>query len=148
MLPSEYAIKYLAGFDAVSATAALRWWRGEWEEKHPGFRLIGDRERLFPEESAPSKHADRQTTLGRKLFYARWRVVRTHPRGSRGFCAIEDVPSAYWRARFEDSAVVRSLMAPDLIFAMLDSDETTVSGGKTIETPILFAEHAKEKTDG
>ena len=80
VLPSEYAIKYLVGFDAVSATTALRWWRGEWEEKHPGFQLIGDRERLFPEESAPSKHADRQTSLGRKMFYARWLVVRAHPK--------------------------------------------------------------------
>ena len=125
VLPSEYAIKYLVGFDAEAATAALRWWRGEWEEKHPGFQLVGDRERLFPEESAPSKHADRQTTLGRKLFYSRWKIVRAHPRGSVGFCAIENIPSAYWKDRCEPIADM-ALMTNDLLFAMLDANDNNV----------------------
>ena len=87
VLPCDVVPKYIVGFDADSAAAEFRWFRGAWEEQHPGFELLLDRQRLFPEESPPSKHADRETSLGRKLFYCRWLVVRRHEKLNAPACA-------------------------------------------------------------
>ena len=76
VLPCEVVPKYVVGFDADAAAAEFRWARGVWEEKHPGFRLVPDCEYLWPESAAPSRHADRETSLGRKRYYCRWLVVR------------------------------------------------------------------------
>mgnify|MGYP001589970762 CR=1 FL=1 len=80
VLPSDYVYKHIIGFDAMAAGEAIRLFRGEWETKHPGFQLVLDRQRSFPDTVAPSKYSDRHTTLGRKMFYSRWRVARAHPK--------------------------------------------------------------------
>ena len=78
--PCDYVPRRVIAFDAEAAIAEIRGFRLEWEVKHHGWQLDLDRQRLFPESAAPSKHADRHTSLGRKLFYARFRVVRAHPK--------------------------------------------------------------------
>ena len=78
--PCDYVYKSVVGFDTESAIAEIRRHRLEWEVKHPGWHLDLDQQRLFPETVAPSKYADRQTTLGRKLYGARFKVVRAYQR--------------------------------------------------------------------
>lgn len=78
--PSDYVVKAVIGFDADAARVSIQAHRQEWEVKHPGWHLELDRQRIWPESAARSRHADRHTTLARKKYDARFRVVRAYPR--------------------------------------------------------------------
>lgn len=78
--PCDVIPKYVVAFDAVAVGREFRLFRQQWEIRYPQWELIADCERRWPESAPPSRHADRETSLGRKLFYCRWRVERRHPR--------------------------------------------------------------------
>jgi hypothetical protein len=63
-------------FDSATAHRNMRAFRDRWERAHPGFRLVTQTERMWPEVGHKSKYVDRDTRLIRKLFYCKWRVER------------------------------------------------------------------------
>ena len=52
-----------------------------WEQRHPGWLLVPDMQRYWEDSTHPSKYVDRDTTIGRKHAWTRFRVERRHPRG-------------------------------------------------------------------
>ena len=106
VLPSDYVYKSIVGFDSEAAIAEIRKWRAEWEWKHYGFELTLDRQHLFPESTAPSKYADRHTTLGRKLYYSRWVVQHRRKR-----MPSKDIPACLTPCDSPSSATVAARKA-------------------------------------
>ena len=132
--PSDYVYRPVVGFDAETARVAIQGYRQEWEVKHPGWRLELDRQRLWPESAVPSKYSDRHTTLGRKKYDARFRVVRAHPR-RRSVSQISRRALSY--ADLRDTFDTHARMATYLA----GKGPYHISGGRSIETPIVFAKH-------
>ena len=130
--PCDYVYKSIVGFDTDAARVAIQAHRQEWEVKHPGWHLDLDRQRLWPESAAPSRHADRQTVLGRKKYESRFRVVRAHPR-RRSVDQIARRVLAYvnLQDRFDTQARI--------LTHLIGGGPTRISGGRGIETPIIFA---------
>jgi hypothetical protein len=100
--PSDTVPMFAVHWDLAVAMASLRRRVVYWEEKHPRWVLVPDYQRIWEESAPPSKYADRETTMGRKLVQARWRVERRHPRGLRSWLPwIVGIDSCYgsssWR---------------------------------------------------
>lgn len=144
--PCDYVYKSVVGFDAEAAIAAIRQHRSEWEVTHPGWHLELDQQRIFPETVAPSKYVDRQTTLGRKLFGSRFRVIRAHrsPRvlspQERWHNIGQHLAGALFSLPCGMTGILTGIDAADRIVETLQSDNPLhVSGGDRIDTPIVYA---------
>lgn len=128
--PCDYVVKSVISFDTEAAIAEIRRHRREWEVKHPGWHLDLDQQRSFPESVAPSKYTDRQTTLGRKLFGSRFRVVRAHPKRKSAMDLQKQLeriflPSPAFRA------IIDGVLAPkNTLLELLGSGGIVCSGGE------------------
>jgi hypothetical protein len=81
--PCDYVPKLATHTDLATALAEVRRYKAEWEQAHPWWELMPDYQRIWEDSAAPSKYADRETGIGRKLVWARFKVERKHPRGRR-----------------------------------------------------------------
>lgn len=144
--PCDYVYKSVVGFDAEAAIAAIRQHRLEWEATHPGWHLDLDQQRIFPETVAPSKYADRHTTLGRKLYGSRFRVVRAYP--SSRVLSAQQARWAQQTGRLVDAmmtmpaiyGLLTGITATDGALESMCSDTPSrFSGDEGIETPFVMA---------
>jgi hypothetical protein len=83
VMPCDYVPLFAVHTDLGLAIASIRRRIIYWEEKHPTWVLVPDYQRVWEESAPPSRHADRETSIGRKLVHARWKVERRHPREQR-----------------------------------------------------------------
>lgn len=82
--PAETVNLRTVHWDMAVLQAVIRRKVAVWEQRHPGWELVVDMQRSWEDSTHPSKHVDRETTIGRKLAWTRFRVERKHPRGRRG----------------------------------------------------------------
>ena len=81
--PCDYVPKLATHTDLSVAMAEVRRYVAQWEQQFYGWQLTPDFQRIYEDSAAPSKYADRHTSIGRKLVWARFKVERRHPRGVR-----------------------------------------------------------------
>ena len=81
--PAETVTFRSVHYDTAVLHAVIRRKRAQWEQRHPGWELVPDFARYWEDSTHPSKYVDRETTIGRKLAWTRFRVERRHPRGKR-----------------------------------------------------------------
>jgi hypothetical protein len=105
--PCDVVPKLATDTDLAVALAEIARYRAQWEQAHPGWELVPDYQRIWPESAAPSRHADYATTIGRKLVHARWKVERRHPKGlvlrfpvARWYAALGPVARYYVEAGY------------------------------------------------
>ena len=100
-------------WDTAVLHAVIRRKVAVWEQRHPGWELMPDFARYWEDSTHPSKYVDRDTAIGRKLAWTRFRVERRHPRGRRGL--FQGAPlvlrpgSARWTAVQEPGSMRASL---------------------------------------
>lgn len=70
-------------WDTAVLHAIVRRKVAQWEQACPGWELVPDMQRYWEDSTHPSKYVDRETGIGRKLAWTRFRVARKHPRGRR-----------------------------------------------------------------
>lgn len=68
--PAEVVPRQVVSVSALEAAAGFRRFRQQWEVRYPGWELVLDRERAWPETLA----------TGHKRYSTQWRVERRHPR--------------------------------------------------------------------
>lgn len=81
--PAETVSLRTVHWDTAVLHAVIRRKVAVWEQRHPGWELVPDMQRYWEDTTHPSKYVDRETSLGRKLAWTRFRVERKHPRGKR-----------------------------------------------------------------
>jgi len=81
--PCEVVPVLAVHYDLSVAMAEVRRKRALWEAKHPAWELVPDYQRVVEDSAAPSKYVDRDTSIGRKRVWARFKVEARHPKGRR-----------------------------------------------------------------
>jgi hypothetical protein len=81
--PAETVSFRTVHWDVAVLHAVIRRKVAVWEQRHPGWELVPDMQRYWEDSTHPSKYVDRETGIGRKLAWTRFRVARRHPRGRR-----------------------------------------------------------------
>ena len=81
--PAETVSLRTVHWDTAVLHAVIRRKVAVWEQRHPGWELAPDMQRYWEDSTHPSKYVHRDTAIGRKLAWTRFRVERTHPRGRR-----------------------------------------------------------------
>lgn len=79
-------------WDTAVLHAVIRRKVAQWEQACPGWELVPDFARYWEDATQPSKYVDRETSIGRKLAWTRFRVVRAHPRGRRDMGQVRFYP--------------------------------------------------------
>lgn len=79
--PAETVSLRTVHWDTAVLHAVIRRKVAVWEARHPGWELVPDMQRYWEDSTHPSKYVDRETAIGRKLAWTRFRVERRHPRG-------------------------------------------------------------------
>ena len=92
--PAETVTLRTVHWDTAVLHAVIRRKVAVWEQRHPGWELAADMQRYWEDSTHPSKYVDRETSIGRKLAWTRFRVERKHPRGVR---LVRLTGEALWR---------------------------------------------------
>jgi hypothetical protein len=100
--PAETVTLRTVHWDTAVLHASIRRKVAVWEQRHPGWELVSDMQRYWEDSTQPSKYVDRETSIGRKLAWTRFRVERKHPRGVR---VVRLTGEALWRVMLGQTVV-------------------------------------------
>jgi hypothetical protein len=127
--PAETVSLRTVHWDVAVLHAVIRRKVAVWEQRHPGWELQIDMQRYWEDSTHPSRYVDRETGIGRKMAWTRFRVERTHPRGVRrmgqvvaprrlveigtqGLVCVEEAAGFRWARPIWTAPVPLALVAP------------------------------------